>query len=303
MSKVIFGSGIIGLLAREILGNNWIIVPFSRSRFFSFSPALDDNYIVHDPKISDFMGYLNARPDYMYKVSYSVLGQLESYNQQICNAWLGKIFGSNAPPHASAYMKSRTGYFVYGIQVNKLYEALQNKYKVELEQNTKATVTKIGDHYYEMGDKRFDFEAAVSTIPINKLNELCGISIQLEAKQVWYYHIKTPDLDFEGANQVLDIEPNHVFYKVNNVAPRHYLFHCLQDIPIPGPYFMQFMPRFDIIDGTTIGEVIPVGPKPDTQYLKRLGVQCVGAHAEHDWCADIGSNIMTLLRLKSQPAQ
>jgi len=300
MNKVIFGSGIIGLLAKEILGNNWTIIPFSRSRFFSFSPSLDDNYIVHDEKIADFMDHLNAKPNHMYKVSYSVLGQLETHNPQLCSAWLGKIFGDNAPPHAAAYMRSRTGYFVYDLRINKLYEALQNKCKAELEQNAKISITKIGDHYYEADGQRFDFEAAISTIPLNTLSKLCGANTQLETKQVWYYHIKTPDLDFEGANQVLVVDPEFVFYKVNNVAPGRYIFHCLQDVPIPGPYFMQFISRFDILDGTTIEDVIPVGPKPDVKYLEKLGIHCVGAHAEHDWCADVGSNIMTLLRIKSQ---
>lgn len=300
MSKIIFGSGIVGLLAKEILGSDWTIVPFSRSRFFSFSPALDDNYIVRDDKIDDFMGHLGANPNYMYKVSYSVIGQLESHSPPLCDAWLGKIFGSNAPPQAAIYMRSRTSFFVYDLRINKLYEALQNKYKRELEQNAKLIITKIGDHFFEADGKRHDFDAAVSTIPINNLSKLCELNIGLETKQVWYYHIKTPDLDFEGANQVLVIDPEFVFYKVNNVAPNRYIFYCLQDMPIPGPYFMQFMNRLDILDGTTIEGVIPVGPKPNVKHLRRLGILCVGAHAEHDWCADVGSNIMTLLRIKNR---
>jgi hypothetical protein len=246
------------------------------------------------------MDHLGTTPNYMYKMSYSVLGQLETHSQPLCDAWLGKIFGSNVPPQAPPYMKSRTGFFVYNLHINKLYETLQNKYDAELEQNSKATVTNIGDHFYEAGGKRFDFDAAISTIPINKLNELCSANAQLETKQVWYYHIKTPDLDFEGANQVLTVDPEFIFYKVNNVAKNRYIFHCLQDIPVPGPYFMQFMNRFDILDGTTIEDVIPVGPKPNIKHINRLGISCVGAHAEHDWCADVGSNIMTLLRIKSQ---
>lgn len=301
MNKVILGSGVVSLLAKEILGNDWTIIPFSRSRFFSFSPPLDDNYIVHDEKIADFMGHLGAAPaHHMYKVSYSILGQLETYSPPLCNAWLGKIFGPNPPPQAVAYMQSRTGYFVYDLHINKLYEALQNKHKAELEQNAKIAITKIGDHYYEANGQRFDFDAAINTIPINKLHELCGINTRLDTKQVWYFHIRSKDLDFEGANQVLVVDPEFAFYKVNNVAPKRYIFQCLQDIPIPGPYFMQFMSKFDILDGTTIEDVLPVGPKPSTTHLEKLGITCVGAHAEHDWCADVGSNIMTLLRTKSQ---
>jgi len=300
MSKVIFGSGIVGLLAKEILGSGWVVVTFSRSRFFSYAPPLDDNYIVRDEKIDDFMMHLGANPNYMYRIAYSVMGQLEPHNRILGDVWLGKVFGTDPPPHAAIYMQSRTGFFVYDLHINKIYEALQNKYGKELKENAEPTVTKIGDHYYEAGGKKYDFDTAISTIPINKLMELCGISARLETKQVWYYHIKTPDLNFEGANQVLVTDPEYAFYKVNNIAPNRYMFYCLQDIPIPGQYFMQFMNRLDLLDGTTIEGVIPIGSKPTVNTINNLGITCVGAHAEHDWCADVGSNIMRLLRIKNR---
>jgi len=298
--KYIFGSGIVGMLAKEILGADWTIIPFSRSRFFSFSPALDDNYIVHDEKISDFMGHLGAAPTHMYKMSYSVLGQLESHNAMLCDSWLGKVFGDDPPPQAAAYMKSRTSFFVYDIRINQLYQTLQNKYGAQLEQNSKIKITSIGDHYFEAGGKRYDFDTAISTIPLSRLYELCGVQTPVETKQVWYYHIETPDLDFEGANQTLVVDPEFIFYKVINVAKNRYIFHCLQDLPIPGPYFMQFMSRFNILDGTTVENVIPVGARHKLRALRRLGIVCVGAHAEHDWCADVGSNIMSLLQVKNR---
>jgi len=46
--NIILGSGIIGLLAKLILGQDWKIIPFYRSRYFSFNPALDDNFIIRD---------------------------------------------------------------------------------------------------------------------------------------------------------------------------------------------------------------------------------------------------------------
>lgn len=301
MSKIIFGSGIVGLLAKEILGDDWKIIPFSRSRFFSFSPALDDNYIIRDEKIDDFMiDHLKAAPKHFYKISYSIGGQLESYSAPFCETWLNKIFGPDAPPQAAPYMKSRTTFFIYDIRINELYEALQNKYQKELEANADLAVDEIGDHHFTSHGTRHDFDVAINTIPFGRIIKLCGLNMTLETKQVWYYHIATPDLDFEGANQVLVVDPEFVFYKVNNVAPNRYIFHCLQDVPVPGPYFMQFMARFDLLDGTTIAEVIPVGTKPSPKQLRQLGVLCVGAHAEHDWCADVGSNIISLLRIKSR---
>ena len=44
--NVIFGAGVVGLIARHVLVGNWQIVPFGRSRFFSFNPPLDDNFMI-----------------------------------------------------------------------------------------------------------------------------------------------------------------------------------------------------------------------------------------------------------------
>ena len=41
----ILGSGIVGLTARHILGADWQVVPFYKSRFFSSNPPLDDNFL------------------------------------------------------------------------------------------------------------------------------------------------------------------------------------------------------------------------------------------------------------------
>ena len=61
---------------------------------------------------------------------------------------------------------------------------------------------------------------------------------------------------------------------------------------------MQFMQQFDLVDGTTIAEAIPAGPKPDLASMEKLGIECIGAMAEHDYFMDVGSCLVKLLRRK-----
>jgi hypothetical protein len=125
---------------------------------------------------------------------------------------------------------------------------------------------------------------------------LMGQQSNLQAKDVHYLHIQTDHLDFEGMNQALVTDQIFSFYKATNVAPKRFLIYCHEDIPNPGIYFMSFMPKFEILDGTSIENVIPMGPMPKLDAIENRGIFCVGSSAQWDWCADVGSNILRLLR-------
>ena len=109
----IFGSGVIGLLAKKILGPTYTVVPFYKSRFFSFNPALDDNFIIRDQKLDGLITDISGScSPILYKRSYSIMGDLKSdYNQEYSMVWLNKIFG-NPPSQSFAYMKDRLSFFV-----------------------------------------------------------------------------------------------------------------------------------------------------------------------------------------------
>lgn len=302
-NKIILGGGVIALLAKYILGDDWTIIPFGRSRFYSFMPALADNFIINDPKITDLIENLGGKPRYPYQIRYSIQGELMPFSISICDAWLDKVFKGNPPPHATAYYKSRQNFFVYDLRVNKLYQDLQSRYRVELTDRSKiGDVTEIGDHFIRIGNTKHDFEQCVSTIPLHALLPLCNMNgVSLERSPMWMFHIQTNDLDFEGSNQVFVVDQAMDFYKVARIREDRYLFYCNREISQPGPYFMNFMPKgFDIIDGTMIPDAIIMDNKPKVD-LGRLGITCVGSYAEWDWCADVGSCIMSLLRYR-EPA-
>jgi hypothetical protein len=300
MQGVILGSGIIGLLAKEILGEQWLVIPFSRSRFYSFRPALADNFIIRDERIDDLIAHFGGKIGFIYKTLYSLGGSLFPQDDIVINAWLNKVFGSNVPSQALPCIKSRGDFFIYDIKLNQLYQSLQRKHQQNLINNdARGRVSEIGDHYLIWGGKRIDFDHMISTIQLSKLYELTRLPHnRLQTAQVWYYHVETNNLNFEGANQTLVVDDSIDFFKVSNIAEKRYLFYFSRDIPIPGPYFMQFMQQFDLIDGTTIGEAIPKGQKPDLTSIEKLGIECIGAAAEHDYFMDTGSCLVKLLRKK-----
>jgi hypothetical protein len=299
--NVIFGSGIVGLLARLILGSSWTVVPFYRSRFFSFNPALDDNFVISDDEIEPFIKELTGQirpPTFPYRRAWSIQGHLyDRWDSNLCQDWLFKIFGTNSPPQSEIYYRDRMTVYVYDIRLNELYQNLVTHHMSELQaEAAKGKVTEIGDHYFIRGGVRHDFEKAISTIPLDALCDLMKSDVKLPSKAVHYLHIKTKDLNFEGFNQVFVADQIFSFYKVTNIAPDRYLIYCHEDIPNPGVYFMGFMPNFEILDGTSIEHAIPIGPMPNLAAVEKAGITCVGSYAQWDWCSDVGSNILRLIR-------
>lgn len=308
--NVIFGSGIVGLLARKILGSSWKIVPFYRSRFFSFNPALDDNFIIHDKQIEPFIKDLYGRnlPVFPYKRGWSISGQIiGQYDAGLCNDWLNKLFGQAVPPQSEIYHRDRMVLSVYDLRVNQLYQSLVNEYLEELKaESEKGEITEVGQHYFVRNGHREDFDHAVSTIPLHALCDLMKSPVELPTKTIHYLHIETEHLNFEGFNQLLVVDNFFSFFKATNIAPNRYLIYCHEDIPSPGIYFMSLIPKFDIIDGTTLEKALPLGPTPKLDNLENAGIYCVGSYAQHDWCMDVGSCIMRLLRYAQRefkPAQ
>jgi hypothetical protein len=299
MKNVIFGSGITGLFAKALLPG-WTVIPFGRSRFFTFNPALDDNFIICSEEIDEPVRDICRAPTktFLYRRAFDVGGHLfGKYDKGLCQDWLTKIFGLQVPGQAEPYMNNRLDLFIYDIRVNQLYGELLQRYLGELkEEHAKGKITEIGDHYFVRNGKKEEFDNAVNTIPLNVLNNLMGLQQELPAKPAHFFHIQTKHLDFEGYNQTLITDSKFSFYKVANIAPDRYLFYCHEEIQQPGPYFMALMPDFEILDGTSVGDYIPMGPMPNLEHLEQKGVYSVGSYAQWDWCIDVSSCITRLVR-------
>jgi len=301
--NVIFGSGVIGLLAKHILGSDWKVIPFARSRFFTWNPALDDNFITShdelDPFIKEITNAIGPPEKFQYKCSWSVGGEiLHKFDESICDDWLNKIFSNNPPGQARIFMKDRMDMSVYGVRTNALYLRLVNQYIKELkEESEKGAVTEIGSHYFVRNGKREDFDNSISTIPLNILYDLMNIKHDLSFKPINYVHVNTSDLNFEGANQLLVSDGIIDFFKATNIAKDRYLLYFNRDVVDYGVYLMNFIQKFDILDGTAIADAIPIGQTPKLNDMEDSdGIFCVGSYAQWDWCSDVGSCILRLLR-------
>jgi len=306
--NVIFGSGIVALLARIILGDSWKVIPFYRSRFFSFNPALDDNFIICDETLDQFiLDLMKSRSlqKFEYKLAWSVGGGLvRQWDDGLCKDWAHKLFGMDVPSQTVPYMKSRMDLRVYDIRANNLYGSLQQTFIEELKaESGKGLITEVGDHHFVRDGVREDFDQCVSTIPLDALLGLMNTEHSLKARTIHYLHMETESLDFEGSNQTLVTDQLFDFYKVTNVAPNRYLFYCHNEIPNPGIYFMSFMDKFEILDGTSIEGAIPLGDIPKLDAVENRGIFSVGSSAQWDWCMDVGSCIIRLLKYAQRGSQ
>jgi hypothetical protein len=297
--KAILGSGLVGLLARKILGPSYKIVPFSKSRFYSYNPALQDNFLIANDAYKEIIKpYLNSDRQYPYKFAWSIGGILHhQFDQGLCGDWLSKIFGKEIPSHTSQVLKTRFEFEVLDIRLNQLYGKLVEEFDSEI----KATVPLGEPIAISNGQIRFektaiDYETIVSTIPLDILAGLTGIQQPTPAKDIHYLHVQTGKLDFEGRHQALVADPIFDFYKVTTVAPNRYLFYFHKGQDNPGLYLLNIIGEdFDILEGTSVPRAMPVGNIPNLERFEGIGIYNIGATAQWDWCVDAGSAILRIL--------
>lgn len=306
MKAVILGSGLIGLLAKEIFPEATII-PFGKSRFFYFVPSLADDFIVRSDKIDPFMsqclrqhfGFISSVPVIM-KRSVSLGGQLASDSIAI-QQYVSKIY-PDAPSYARSLLK--TEFATYPITCHNLYMKLLTKHIGSLKEETEALgiVQKIEPGIIRCEKGVVEYDRVISTIPLDVLLTFTGIFQSLSAHEVHCFHVATDALDFEGAHQVLVADESIGFFKVDRVGVYDYVFHNLGPVETPVPYFGAFIPngRFRITGDTKVPNAIPKSPHapkiPDLQ--DRFKIDPVGSCAQWDDFMDVASSVLRLLHLR-----
>lgn len=305
--NLIFGSGIIGLLAKKILGDSWELVPFKRSRYFYFDIPWADNFIKFDKTVDPFMRGIIPKdaPLMFYKSPFSYQGQLMYQNNPITtDPYLFKVYDDRAPSVAESLLQ--TTFTVYPVTAKALHDALQRKYlsliKDNLTKYDEIDRINLSEHTVRFKNGTvLEFENIVSTIPLNALYDYCGISHGLEAKPTCYYHIGVKTIDLEGAQQAYVCDPNIEFYKVQMLNKTNYLFWCIEAVQEPLVHFGSIL-GYDInfVESTRIEDTIPMGEPPDLQPLEQHGIYCVGSNAQWDDFMDISSCIRRMLNLGSR---
>ena len=303
--NIILGSGIIGLLAKKILGDDWTLIPFKKSRYFYFDIPWADNYIKFDNEINDFMKsiIIDDSPMIMYKSPFSYQGQLFDVREPVViEKYLTKLYGDKIPDVADQLLT--TSFMIYPVTVKHIYEALQRKYIGEIRENTSLygsvkSINITGQEILFNNDQKLEYDKIISTIPLNALCDYCSLSIDLEARPIYYYHIATDVVDLEGAQQSLVCDFDIPFFKVVKLNENIYNFWCLEAIEEPYKVFGSILGyNFEILEVRYIDDVIPLGEPPNLGIFEK-NLICVGSNAQWDDFMDVSSCIKRLIRLRS----
>ncbi len=302
MNKYILGSGLTGLAARHILGDGWKLIPFGRSRFYSTRPVLGDDFIVRSDEMDRLLSELEFIPrTYQFTRAFSIAGQLVFSEQSFAkNVYLNKVFGDDAHPVAGSLTKMELP--VYYTPTVELYLALLARYVDEIRESVRmhGKVVSISDHLIKTEKSALTFDKIISTIPLDALLAYTGKTLDLPARDVWYYHIKSSAVNLEGAREALVADNILDFFKATKVGPQEYLFHSLREIVTPGPYFAAVLGNnFEILNHTNIAKAIPIGTPPNLSDLEAAGVYPVGDHGQWDHYMDISSCVNRLRKISN----
>lgn len=297
--NIILGGGLVALLARDILGPKWKLIPIGKSQYFSWQPALADNYIIKDDTIDEYMSEYAFIP-MVHRIAYSYGGQLIFNPAVALEHYLNKLYSPYIPPHASAYWSKRGDIIGYGDCVD-IYRRLQLKYKDEILNNNNeyGSLVRIKDQVITTSSgKHIEYDELISTIPLPSLLANIGVTaIDIPSKDMYCYHIQTGSLDLEGATHVFVADPEIDFYKVTQLNKVNYLFYSTKQIVRPGAYFINFMNKFELIAETMIPKAIPCGQIPELINIKENKIMLLGRSAVWDDCLDVGSCIKRLVKI------
>lgn len=300
----ILGGGLIALLAREIYGPSWKIIPQGKSRYYTFDPPLADNHIVYNPEVADVLKPFTASVPIHWRrgISYSgaLLFQVPVWARQYV---VEKLYGDK--PHNLAVDLLDSSYMVFGLTAKRLYETLAARYAKELVDNHTlyGRIKEIRDTTIITERGSFDFERAISAIPLPALRALKGdnpenIKAELPGRDVFCYHVRTDALDLEGAQQVLVADQPIPFFKVNVLGGYDYLFYTFNQLENAAAELGAFMRgRIQILNAVCHRNSFPLGRPPQTDDIFK-NIICVGAEAQWDWFMDVSSSIKRLLRVQ-----
>ena len=289
----ILGSGIIGLLAKQILG--WELIPFKKSRFYSYEPCLADDFIVSNPEVEDVLG--GGIRD-IFKRKFSFNGVLYDYKVDLAQQYIRKVYDDLDVPVEVL----QSSFMVLPMSVGKLYDGLLRKYDVSIQDG----LSKYGDlSNIDLTNRRlttsvgvFDFERVVSTIPLSGLCGLCGIELGLKSSPVFCYNIMCRRVDLEGCRQVLVVDEGLEFFKVQLCLDGSYLFFSKRIIEKPYQYFGHILGfNFELVGSYVVNGSLPLN-RVDLGGFSRSGITCVGSCAQWDDLIDVGGCIRKLVKLK-----
>jgi len=302
MNNVILGGGVIGLLAAEMFPAA-IIIPFGKSRYYYYDPCLEDNHIIWNDLSYDIVSRLF--PDSIpmrFKSGINYCGEFLWYPIPMAKrSIINKLYDKgDEHPHAEKLFDNLEP-LVHSISTKNLYNGLVRSHYERIEKDLKLygqSVKSIDIHNKTIAtseNKIVDYDNIISTIPVYALMKYMGDRSDLDAKNIFYTHVASMDIDMEGAN-LMWVSDSHIdFFKVIEIYQNNYVFQSF--VPLNEEYIKLFGKDAKIINNTGIEGAFPMGPPPDLGELGDYGIYRVGTNAQWDYFMCVSSCMNRLVKL------
>jgi len=298
----ILGSGVVGLIAKELFPD-YVLVPFKKSRYYHFEIPLADNVIKYDKRINDFMsGVCPVSTPIIEKQAFSFKGQLIFEDiKDLKELYFKKIYDYDLPSYIDPLIQIT--YSRYPFTVQQLHNKLQDKFLDQINQNVAqyGQLNKIDtqSHTLSFSKESVQYDNIISTIPLDALLKLIGMSMDLKSHDVCFYDIIAPKVDLEGAESCMVVDEELLFFKVIKIGKSEYVFWTFDKLDQSYEYFGKFLTyNLDMVEAHRIEKAIPMGLPPDLSVFNNFNIICVGSNAQWDDWMDVTSCIIRLLKIK-----
>lgn len=301
--NIILGSGIVGLFAKKLFG--WELLPFKKSRFYSFKQPLAENYIIKHPDLEIISKVLDIPKFHLspirFQRGWSISGQvLFNTTKLVTTPYINKLYGNINGSRIEAALKN-LDLWIYKITAKEIYDILLNSYSEEIIKNKDIYKNVISIDLYnktiKTEKKTIEFDKIISTIPLDALCDLCNINHNLTSKDCHHHLIRSQDLNFEGANELLVSDEFIDFFRVTEINSNLFQFMTIFSPPDPTKYYSAFFKKFDILMQTTVKNAIPISKDiPKFKTLEDASIFCVGSLAQWDDLMDVSSCFRRLIR-------
>jgi hypothetical protein len=300
LNKFILGSGIIGLIARHVLGASYTLIPFKRSRYYSFQTPVADDDIVYNEHTAGLLRTLQIISTSQYfPTAISMSGQLFFNKDTWSNLIVDKLYGDEPHPLASKLLSADIQ--AHSAHASVLYTTLLEKYRDDINSAVQWNIDSIAQNQITINGQIHDYDSLISTIPLNALLSLTKLRSFLKSKDYHVFIIGTDQFNLEGAQRCFIADMAIPFWKANVINNSTYQFFSNGQVEGADAIFSLLTNgRYQVLASTVVKEAFPCGAPP-IELLNRLkldGIECIGSNARWDYFYDIATSLNHILKIK-----
>ena len=290
-------------MARHILGSEYTLIPYKKSRYYSFPVPIADNDIAYNDQTADLLSSLHilSKKEF-FPTAVSLKGELFFNKHVWINPVIEKIYQNDPHPLAAKILSADVD--AHNITARELYGYLMEKYAKDINSGLGKSVNSISASKKTITIDGYttEYDRIVSTIPLNALLNLTKLRSPLSAHEYHVCLIMTDAFDLEGAKRCFIGDLPIPFWKVNAVG--HNVYQFFSNGLAEGAeavFSLLTKARYKVVASTIIKDAFPNGPPPLIllERLKEDNIECTGSNARWDYFYDIGTSLNHLLKMKN----